>query len=404
MTWFRKLSAVAALITAIIVPSVALALGANSTSGDITVLNANVSSGTATSGSTVATIISYPNTATIYKNTSQWNTVGVQVTGTFTATLTFQSSADEGATWVSHTVATAPVIAAAGTQVTTATSTGNWVANVSGFTNFRVTCTAYTSGTASVTLTKAAGHQLVGISTMPSTAVTNAAIAATGATAATSAMLSAGQTTTAAPTYTNGHMNALSLDTGGAMRVTGLANGATGATVPTGAILGGGSVTTAAPTYTNGQMSALNLATNGSVRMDISSTGGTTLVADDSAIVGVPVPIGYKAVATSAQPTAVTAGDVAYGIATLERIPIVTTRHPNHIKCQVTVSTATTIQAVGGSCAAPGAGLSIYITDIDFSTNAAAISADSSSREGAHAPARMRNIMAYSPSRCARHL
>lgn len=46
--------------------------------------------------------------------------------------------------------------------------------------------------------------------------------------------------------------------------------------------------------------------------------------------------------------------------------------HPNRIGCYVAVSTATTIQAVGGSCATPGAGLSIYITDISFSTSAAA--------------------------------
>jgi hypothetical protein len=50
--------------------------------------------------------------------------------------------------------------------------------------------------------------------------------------------------------------------------------------------------------------------------------------------------------------------------------------HPNRISCVVTVSTATTIQAVGGSCAAPGAGLSLYVTDIEFSTSAAGIAAD----------------------------
>lgn len=44
----------------------------------------------------------------------------------------------------------------------------------------------------------------------------------------------------------------------------------------------------------------------------------------------------------------------------------------NGINCLVAVSTATTIQAVGGSCVAPGAGLSIYITDIEFGTSAAA--------------------------------
>jgi hypothetical protein len=46
--------------------------------------------------------------------------------------------------------------------------------------------------------------------------------------------------------------------------------------------------------------------------------------------------------------------------------------HPNRIHCTVAVSTATTIQAVGSPCAAPGAGLSIYITDIEFGTSAAA--------------------------------
>lgn len=44
--------------------------------------------------------------------------------------------------------------------------------------------------------------------------------------------------------------------------------------------------------------------------------------------------------------------------------------------CVVTVSTATTIQAFGGSCAAPGAGLSLYITDISLSASAAGIAAD----------------------------
>lgn len=50
--------------------------------------------------------------------------------------------------------------------------------------------------------------------------------------------------------------------------------------------------------------------------------------------------------------------------------------HPNAIRCTVTVSTATTIQAVGGSCAAPGAGLSLYLTDILFGASAAGIGAD----------------------------
>lgn len=44
--------------------------------------------------------------------------------------------------------------------------------------------------------------------------------------------------------------------------------------------------------------------------------------------------------------------------------------HPNRISCYVAESTAVTIQAVGGSCATPGAGLSIYVTDISFAASA----------------------------------
>lgn len=47
------------------------------------------------------------------------------------------------------------------------------------------------------------------------------------------------------------------------------------------------------------------------------------------------------------------------------------------IHCVVTISTATTLTAVPAPCTAPGAGLSLYITDILFSTNAGAIAADS---------------------------
>lgn len=46
------------------------------------------------------------------------------------------------------------------------------------------------------------------------------------------------------------------------------------------------------------------------------------------------------------------------------------------VNCTVAVSTATTITAVGGQCAAR-AGYTLWITDIAFSTNAAGIAADS---------------------------
>lgn len=47
-----------------------------------------------------------------------------------------------------------------------------------------------------------------------------------------------------------------------------------------------------------------------------------------------------------------------------------TTRIRN-ITCVVAVSTATTVQAVGGECVAPGAANRIVITDVSFGTSAA---------------------------------
>lgn len=52
----------------------------------------------------------------------------------------------------------------------------------------------------------------------------------------------------------------------------------------------------------------------------------------------------------------------------------------NRIRCTQTISTATTLTvmpgAAGVGCAAPGANMCIYITDILFATNAAGIAAD----------------------------
>jgi hypothetical protein len=53
-------------------------------------------------------------------------------------------------------------------------------------------------------------------------------------------------------------------------------------------------------------------------------------------------------------------------------VPFVRQDHPIRIFCTVTASTATTIQAVGGSCGSVPASFSIYITDVEFGTSAAA--------------------------------
>ena len=79
MTMTKRIIAVTQLL-ALLVSVSASALTANGTSGSITVLNANVSSGTATTGSTVALSLSSPQYATVFQDgDARYSTVGVQI-------------------------------------------------------------------------------------------------------------------------------------------------------------------------------------------------------------------------------------------------------------------------------------------------------------------------------------
>jgi hypothetical protein len=104
-------------------------------------------------------------------------------------------------------------------------------------------------------------------------------------------------------------------------------------------------------------------------------TGG--LAAHNAAPAGNPEQIAGYSWTDGTSPTVTTAGNVTRAINTPEGILAVTDDHPKRFRCTVTVSTATALTAVSGSCAAPGAGLSLYIKHILFSTNAAGIAADS---------------------------
>lgn len=73
---------------------------------------------------------------------------GIQVSGTFSATLQFEQSQDGGVTWIAKTVY--PALGGAG--VTSTTAGGNWKFACGGETNVRVRCSAYTSGTAAVSM------------------------------------------------------------------------------------------------------------------------------------------------------------------------------------------------------------------------------------------------------------
>jgi trimeric autotransporter adhesin len=115
--------------------------------------------------------------------------------------------------------------------------------------------------------------------TTPSTQTINGTVTATnnsvgsdGAAALAFDTQVGGITTTAAPTYTTGNLDALSLTTKGGLRIDGVYPTTTTTANAADAVVSGGYVTTAAPTYTTGQLNALSLTTAGSLRVD--GTGG----------------------------------------------------------------------------------------------------------------------------------
>ncbi len=85
----------------------------------------------------------------------------VQVTGTFTATLTPQVSQD-GTNWVA--IAGSPLLnLGSGAYAATITAAGVYQVGIGGFANFRLVATAYTSGTATITGTVTTGNIMVAL-------------------------------------------------------------------------------------------------------------------------------------------------------------------------------------------------------------------------------------------------
>lgn len=111
---------------------------------------------------------------------------GVQLTGTFTGTVTFEETLDSGTTWITKTV----YPAAGGAGVTTATGTGQWKFTNGGSTNFRVRCSAYTSGTISVDLVLTEGVAVTSAGFQYETVAASQTAQALGATGATGDYLS----------------------------------------------------------------------------------------------------------------------------------------------------------------------------------------------------------------------
>jgi hypothetical protein len=105
-----------------------------------------------------------------------------------------------------------------------------------------------------------------------SISATNPSVSTVIATPPSSATYIGARANTAAPTWTDGYMVPLSVDTSGALRITGSISATnpsvstTNSSPPASATYIGGSVTTSPPVYTSGRMNALSLTTDGYLR------------------------------------------------------------------------------------------------------------------------------------------
>jgi hypothetical protein len=98
----------------------------------------------------VVTVAAADNAATLVGFPSSGN-VSVQVTGTLSATITFEATCD-GTNWVAAAMVPVGQPPAYATAGTTATAAGIWSASTNAYTGFRARCSAYTSGSPVVTL------------------------------------------------------------------------------------------------------------------------------------------------------------------------------------------------------------------------------------------------------------
>lgn len=99
------------------------------------------------------------------------------------------------------------------------------------------------------------------------------------------------------------------------------------------------------------------------------SVGIGGLAGNDVAVAGNPLRLAGFSWTDGTAPTPTTAGRTTDLLTTTDHRLVVTQDHPKRVACVLT-TTATTSTAITG-CAAPGAGLSIYITDISVYGGAA---------------------------------
>jgi hypothetical protein len=97
------------------------------------------------------------NTQSVAINTMGSGTCGIQITGTWTGTVLFEGSVDNGTTWTAINV----TVPTTGAEVTSATANGTWLAAVAGFAQIRVRGLTVATGTATIFLDSATGTMVV---------------------------------------------------------------------------------------------------------------------------------------------------------------------------------------------------------------------------------------------------
>jgi hypothetical protein len=265
---------------------------------------------------TAATVTTSGNSGTVGYNFGQQEVALVVNVGTVTGAGSIQYTIQEldpgdGATLYGNSATTTVINGGNAPGVFTA------VLNVTTSNQFLITWTV--TGTFSATI-----YSTVTSKETPSTqtingtiTTTNNSVGADGAPALGFDTQVGGKTTTAAPTYVNGNLDALSLTTLGGLRIDGVYAAGTANATAADVMNSGGYVTTAAPTYTTGQLNPLSLTTAGSLRVD--GTGGTfnnaSVGTDAAAALGFDTQVGGKV--TTAAPTYTTGNLDALSLTTL---------------------------------------------------------------------------------------
>jgi hypothetical protein len=303
------------------------------------------------SGSTCATANAC---VTLHLPSPMVGNVSIQLSGTFTLTGQFEQSPDNQATWDGLSCNPQP----SGVAVSSATAADLWVCAVAGVTDVRVRGSAYTSGTAAVVI-------------QPSnTSIAGAVTPPTG-TSATQVQGSQAESSTTIP---NPFVIAGRRTTDSFIRVPDVNQ--FDQFVVAQATLSTAPADGAANTVNYAGGSEDNTPAYFRIRQEFQNAANTwdgaraIRDATDSTGTGIQA-VGLTAQLDETSPSAVTENQFANLHIDSRRYLYVRNDAFAPFNCVVAVSTATTIQAVGGSCIAPGAGLSLYITDIEFGSSAA---------------------------------